>query len=373
MVVVLYSVRVPFSGLTTHALFELKQYQGVKAVFLQDEYDRTRETFDLLVWAEFDLLFSSIGGRPITDIIYRESSRGGIEIVPVYTGYFWPRVAGSLPKRTPSDKKIHLVYRGRDLDSRYGRFADWKRWVPLAIKAEGRKLNLIMDIEIEEGKRLYNRKWSKFLESGKSTLILPSGSDIFDSDGELENKLAFPSFHGYPSDSAVLREYEVPEFRGVISPRVFEALAVGTCLVGLAGWYSGLLQADKHYIALNQDLTNLRDVLDRLKDEKYLDELWQNAHSDLMEDQNLSYLAMVSQFDTVIDRKHRAKKSSDKRPTTTLGYGDHHRMPGETEKGLTLYPVESPGNRGFPKVLAYIVRRIVPSQIRIILREVFLS
>lgn len=373
VVVIFYSVRVPFSELTTHALLELKRYQGVKAVFLQDEYDRTKETLELLIWAEFDLLFSSIGGQTVTDVIYPKSVRGGLRVVPVQTGYFWPRGADSSPQKAPSDKKIHMVYRGRDLDARYGRLAEWKRQVPMALKAEGEKLNLVTDIAIEDRKRRYNNKWSRFLESGKSTLILPSGSDVFDLDGELEIKLAHPKTFGYADASAVLRDYEVPVFQGVVSPRVFEALRVGTCLVGLEAWYSGVLQPGEHYIPIKTDLSNLSDAMRQLRHDKKLDEVWQNAFSHVMENQHLSYVALVGQFDAEINRVWGQHRGNDDDAGGKSEQVAAWQFSASDSLGLLPAPTSSGRKRPWLSFLINLVRKILPKRVKTALLKLFFS
>lgn len=372
-VVVLYSVRIPFSGLTTHALFELKRYRGVKAVVLQDEYERTKETLELLVWAEFDLLFSSMGGESVSDLIYPESIRGGVKIVPVYTGYFWPQGADSSPQKAPSDKKIHMVYRGRDLDARYGRLAEWKRQVPLALKAEGAKLNLVTDIAIEDRKRLYKNKWSKFLESGKSTLILPSGSDVFDLDGELEIKLAHPKTFGYADAGAVLQDYEVPVFQGLVSPRVFEALRVGTCLVGLEAWYSGVLQPGEHYIPIKTDLSNLTDAMRQLRDDKRLDEVWQKAFSHVMENPNLSYAALVGQFDAEINRVWGQRRGNDDDAGIKSAQVAAWQFSATDSLGLLPAPTSLWRKRPWLSFLISLVRKILPKRVKTALLKLFFS
>jgi hypothetical protein len=51
-----------------------------------------------------------------------------------------------------------------------------------------------------------------------------------------------------------------------ISSRNFDAAGTGTCQILLQGRYNDILAADEHYIALNPDLGNIEDVIERFRD-----------------------------------------------------------------------------------------------------------
>lgn len=51
-----------------------------------------------------------------------------------------------------------------------------------------------------------------------------------------------------------------------ISSRHFDAIGTGTCQIMFRGRFNDILQPDRHYLALNKDLSNLDSVLDRFLD-----------------------------------------------------------------------------------------------------------
>jgi hypothetical protein len=57
-----------------------------------------------------------------------------------------------------------------------------------------------------------------------------------------------------------------PAYSKCISSRHFEASATGTCQILLRGRYNDILEADRHYIALDADLGNARSALERFRD-----------------------------------------------------------------------------------------------------------
>lgn len=61
-------------------------------------------------------------------------------------------------------------------------------------------------------------------------------------------------------------EPRAPIYTKAISSRHFDAIGTGTCQILLRGRYNDILAADKHYLALDHDFSNLDDVLARFRD-----------------------------------------------------------------------------------------------------------
>jgi hypothetical protein len=57
-----------------------------------------------------------------------------------------------------------------------------------------------------------------------------------------------------------------PAYSKCISSRHFDAAGTGTCQMLVRGRYNGILQADEHYIALDPDLGNISEVIERFRD-----------------------------------------------------------------------------------------------------------
>jgi spore maturation protein CgeB len=54
-----------------------------------------------------------------------------------------------------------------------------------------------------------------------------------------------------------------------VSSRHFEPIGTKTCQILVEGDYNGILVADEHYISVKKDLSNIDDVVARIKDEAY--------------------------------------------------------------------------------------------------------
>src|SRR5207245_8014257 len=69
---------------------------------------------------------------------------------------------------------------------------------------------------------------------------------------------------------AVLRPYEGNVMVTCISPRAFEATALGTAMVLFPGEYSGVLRPWDHYLPLEKDCSNFAEVVRRIRDLDFL-------------------------------------------------------------------------------------------------------
>jgi hypothetical protein len=69
-----------------------------------------------------------------------------------------------------------------------------------------------------------------------------------------------------------------PAYSKCISSRHFEAAATGTCQILMRGRYNGILEADRHYIALEPDLGNAAEAIERFRDPAERRKITEAAH-----------------------------------------------------------------------------------------------
>ncbi len=75
-----------------------------------------------------------------------------------------------------------------------------------------------------------------------------------------------------------------PPFYGkCISSRHFDAIGTKTCQIMFPGRFNDILVADEHYLALESDLSNLSEVLDRFHDPVGRQRIVEAAHAHVME------------------------------------------------------------------------------------------
>jgi hypothetical protein len=85
-----------------------------------------------------------------------------------------------------------------------------------------------------------------------------------------------------------------------ISPRHFEAAALGTSQILFEGNYSGLMQPYVHFIPLKKDFSNFDDVLRMYRDEAFRASIAANARRDLIESGMYTYQAFIADFDRAL-------------------------------------------------------------------------
>jgi spore maturation protein CgeB len=68
-----------------------------------------------------------------------------------------------------------------------------------------------------------------------------------------------------------------------ISSRHFDAIGTKTCQIMFRGRFNDILKADQHYVALNQDFSNLEDALARFLDSTYRRTMVEEAYSHVMD------------------------------------------------------------------------------------------
>lgn len=64
-----------------------------------------------------------------------------------------------------------------------------------------------------------------------------------------------------------------PVYSKAISSRHFDAIGCGTVQIGLPGRYNDILKAEQHYIALRPDFSNVGEILEKLEDQRYCDDM----------------------------------------------------------------------------------------------------
>lgn len=243
------------------------------------------------------------------DQIYPQTRFVNVNFFNIMTGYISEEMK-NYPNRIPMNKRKYIIgYRGRNIGYWYGNLAREKLEIGIKMKKICIDRGLNVDIEWEEDKRIYTEQWLKWLSSCKATLGTESGSNIFDDKGKLK-KLVKRILKKYPDISykEVFEKYLKP-YEGVIkmnqiSPKMFEAISLKVALILYEGEYSGILKPNEHYIMLKKDFSNIEEVLEKLKDDKYLQELVDNAYTDIMSNYKLSYKWLIEYIDTCIESKY---------------------------------------------------------------------
>ena len=264
---------------------KLTEYQGVKFLFLQDEYQRVNEVQDFLYRLGVDLLFTLVDDRMLS-LAYPDPRLQKLNKIPVLTAYVTDEMKKIV---TPpiAQRNIDVSYRGRRYDYWLGSLAYEKEWIAGQFLQRTEGYGLQLDISVEEENRVYGQKWLDFLANSKAVLGTESGASIWDFDRSIEKKTneylrSNKNANFEEVFNNVLKPYDGNIIYSAISPRIFEAAATKTPMVMFPGYYSGICMPDVHYIPLQKDFSNLDDVLNKLKDINYLQTLANNTFEDLI-------------------------------------------------------------------------------------------
>lgn len=317
-VVIHYCIRVNINNyLSPYYSQVLKDFSGYKILFIQDEYDTTEVA---RVWMRdigIHAVFTCIPSQYINQI-YPYSRFPLVEFIPTLTG-FVPQCLESRDDFQPfkiiptSERPLTIVYRGRKLPYWYGDLGQEKLEIGLKMKQICIDKSIPHDIECDDSKRIYGDRWYGFLSSAKATLGTESGSNIFDEFGNIRATIELvlkknPQISYVEVSNLFFKGNDKKAKMNQISPKMFEAIALKTALILFEGDYSGILKPELHYISLKKDFSNIDEVLSKLQDNQYLEELVNRAYDDIVASGKYSYQKFINEFDNFLSERVSIRK-----------------------------------------------------------------
>jgi glycosyltransferase involved in cell wall biosynthesis len=291
----------------------LLSYSGNKFAFIQDEYYDTNLTKIFLEIINVNTVFTCIPDEHISKIYDNLNNTGFINNL---TGYVPDYNFERIPIK---NRNCDVFYRGRELHYWYGDLGQDKMNIGKYMKKYCDEYNLISNIDWDGNNCIYGDEWFKVLGNSKVTLGTESGTTIFDMDNSLlteinillEEQPAQSSYTKKPKYSydeicnkVNLKKNEVPNM-GQVSPKMFEAIMLGTALVMYEGnYYPGILIPDVHYIVLKKDHSNIKDVINKIKDDDFLQKMADRAYNDIIRSGKYSYKKFIEMFDKEVENKY---------------------------------------------------------------------
>jgi hypothetical protein len=290
--------------LAPHFREQLRQFSGLKILFIQDEYRWVNAITAMIRYLGINVLFTLLPSSEVSKV-YNETTVPGVEIVESLAGYASDGPAGL--SSSFEDRPIDIGYRGRTLPYWLGRHAQDKVWIGQEFLRRAGPYGLRCDIGWAERDRIYGEQWIRFLGSCKATLGTESGASIVDFDGSIESRTS-QYLAGHPSASfeevwkAILEPHEGNVQYFMISPRMFEAAALRTALILFPGQYSGIIKPEIHYIPLAKDFSNVDEVVQRLRDPAFITSMTDRTYEDLVASGRFSHRALGRDLDQAIAR-----------------------------------------------------------------------
>lgn len=307
----------------------LTRFAGPKVLFLQDEYDLTDNTIRMVKTLGIDVFYTTITADCFERVYPRSAVGDKVSFISTLTGYVPLRLKPEDLIKPWAERPVTVGYRARKLHYRYGDLGQDKFRIGERMKAECLARGLPCDIEWDEDKRIYGARWSDFLENCRVTLGSESASNVFDHDGSLRAALDAELARNPGLSYAEARRMFLADREGrhgptsMISPRVFEAMALKTGLVMFEGSYSCVVEPERHYIPLAKDFGNIDQVMARIADRDYMEELVERAYDEIIASGRYSHRRLIEDVDAQL-RRHMGEPRG-----VTLFPVLHAALPGE--------------------------------------------
>jgi hypothetical protein len=278
-------------------------HPAVKVQVIQDEHRAIRKMHGRMRALGVSLVFSSLSPDN-AERVYGGDLLSRTWFVSCLPGYVHDHFDHVRAPRL-ADRRLDIVYRGRDLPPTLGRMAEDKSRIGLQVALAAHEHGLAFDIASSETSRIYGNDWMAFLATGRATLGCEGGASIFDFDGEVADAVdAFMSAN--PGASAVevaervTKRWEGNVVHRTITPRMLEAVAARTALVLYPGEYRGILRPGEHYIELQREGSNMGEVMRALRDIPSLEAMTGRAWTSIMGNPRLRKRHYVAKLDSAI-------------------------------------------------------------------------
>lgn len=285
---------------------------AVKVAFFQDEYFNTDLTSEFIDRVGIDHVYS-VAPESEIPVIYSKVKNKKVKYHTYLTGYVDEDDIRYFQDEVP--RTVDLGYRtGWPSFEMYrlGKFGALK----FQIADEFLKFQNQFKADIKTGTGfLKGNAWFDFLKTCRFMLGVESGASLLDENGSIYE--CIKSHHSRNPD-AKFEDYESHCFHGkdgnlqlkAISPRVFEAALARSAMVLVEGRYSGILQANDHYIPVKADFSNVNDVVMKLKDEDLRKKLAERAYADLIESGKYTYRRFIEDFFAELNIVKAARKTN---------------------------------------------------------------
>lgn len=301
----------------------LGRFDGLKAVFIQDEYRFVDATVSALQEIGVDVLFTCV---PETEIekVYPVSLLPDVTKVSVLTGYV-PETLLSRDVLSFAQREIDVGYRARKVPAWLGDLGQEKYRIGARFLDDARNDGLVLDVSFREEDRLYGDQWINFVSGCKAMLGVESGASVFDFKGDIQRQVDAHTARDPSASFDDLQKLYFSHLEGKIilnqiSPRCFEAAALRTLMILYEGEYSGRLVPGRHYVELKKDHSNHSDVVATLKDPARAEAIINAAFVEVACNPENTFRAFVKVFDRTIENSFKPGMQAKRMPMTDVQF-----------------------------------------------------
>lgn len=285
---------------------QIRTAGALKVLFVQDEYRQVNALHSIMNQLKIDVLYTCIPEAEI-DNVYPDTSVPGLIKVNTLTGYVPEYLEGTKHFYSPR-RDIDVGYRGRGVGFWWlGSLFREKLIIAETFRTVAPRYGLTTDISNREEDRISGQNWLEFLKRCRCTLGTESGASVIDFTGGIEQSVKEYTREHPAADFEEVKRHCFQDLDGAIdmnqiSPRLFEAIGCGTALILFRGRYSGILEPGKHFIQLEKDFSNVDEVVEQLRDDRYIAQMTKTAYHDVIESREYSYRSFIESVDRDIQR-----------------------------------------------------------------------
>ena len=281
----------------------IRDFDGFKAVFVQDDYRWINDTVNALAYMRITALFP-LAGPDIIDQVYSPERLPGVHRETVLTGYV-PEELARRPVKPFAERPIDVGYRARKVPMWIGSHTLQKWQIADRFLADAPRYGLTVDLSYREEDRIYGEQWIEFVSSCKAMLGTESGASVCDFTGEIQRNVEEHMRRHPDATFDELRDRYFKDEDGrimmnVISPRTFEAACLRTLMILYEGHYSGILEPWRHYVPLRADHSNMDEVVEILRTPAKAQEIIDRAYQEIALNPAYTFRAMVQRVDQII-------------------------------------------------------------------------
>lgn len=280
---------------------EQSSLSRITLFFPQDDYSSCATLDDLFVSIPNCVVYSPIVND--LQVLYPKSKKQGIRFNEALTGYVDDNLEAIASKysRPFESRSIELGQRVRYLSPQFGKEAQTKGRIAVEFAELARKAGYSCDVSTDATQVLLGERWHQFLGDIKFTVGGLGGASLADPHGKLADRIRRKTFR----NPALTMDELNRGFRsrggrrgdfGAISPRIFEAAALGVCQILFEANYVGRLSPWQHYIPLRPDLGNAEEVLAFMRDTEECAAIAQRCKKELISSGDFTYDKFVQDF-----------------------------------------------------------------------------
>ncbi len=305
MVIVTYELiglrNLPIWNVLRQRLTPFLRNSKIRVLMPQDDYSRSDVLDEFVASENFEFVFSPIT-RDLRQL-YPKSIEKGVEFHEAFTGYFeqsnWARLQQF--SQPFSDRIVDVGQRVRYLPPQLGDRAGRKGLLAIKFAQIASKEGFVCDVSTKPDDVFVGDEWWKFLGNTKFTVSRRGGASMADPTGRLADRvrrfqLRHPEVRTEElSKSLIFKGGREGDF-SAISPRLFEAAAMGVCQILEPDHYVDGLKPWVHYLPIFEDFSNIEEVFNVMRDSDRCNEIVKESQKVLLHDNNLTYSAFVQRF-----------------------------------------------------------------------------